>query len=71
MLLLLTVLLPPMGIFKGIKYLKFEDQKLKAIGIVVIVITILELILITVWTINFANMINSQVNSQLNNLMGF
>lgn len=62
--------LPPMGIVWGIKYLKQESQVSKVHGIIFILLTIVEIIVLTVWTVNYANMINAQVGTQLNGFQG-
>jgi len=66
-----ALVLPPLGIVWGIKYIKQESQMSKVHGIVLIILTIVEIVVLTIWTINFINMINAQVGSQLNNLQGF
>lgn len=66
-----AIVLPPMGIVWGIKYVKEQDQKAKIHGIILIIITIIELIILTVWTMNIIKTINTQVGSQLNGLQGF
>ena len=60
----LSVLLPPLGLWPGIKYLLQKDQKSKIIGIVAIVLTIFSTI-ISIWVaINFFNQINKIIGSQ-------
>lgn len=66
-----AVILPPMGIVWGIKYMKEPNQTSRIHGAILIIITIVELIILTVWTLNFVNTINKQVGSQLNGLQGF
>ncbi len=51
--------------------MKQADQKSKIHGVILIVLTIIELIYLAIWTIHFLNSVNSQVNSQLNGLQGF
>ena len=64
---LLSLFLPPLGLFPGIKYLLQKDQKRKMVGVVAIALTILSTV-ITVWiTINLTKTINTQLN-QYNNL---
>ena len=64
---LLSLFLPPLGLFPGIKYLLQKDQKRKMIGVVAIALTIFSTI-ITVWiTINLTKTVNTQLN-QYNNL---
>ncbi len=66
-----AVILPPMGIIWGYKYLKQADQTSKTHGAVLIALTVIELILLTIWSVNFFNSINVRVNQQLNGLRGF
>ncbi len=60
-----------MGFFWGIKYLKEENDKSKVMGLVMIGLTLFSLVVITISTIGFINMLNQQVSSQLNNFGGF
>jgi len=66
-----AVVLPPLGIIWGFKYVGQPDVKSKLHGAILIVLTIIECILLTVWTINFVNSVNKQVNQQINGLQGF
>lgn len=66
-----SILLPPLGIIWGVKYLRQGDAKGRIHGFILIGITVLELIYLTIWTVNFINQINAQVNQQLNGLQGF
>jgi hypothetical protein len=66
-----SLLLPPMGIIWGVRYLKQSDVKSRLVGLVAILITIIELIWLTFITIGLINQINSQVNSQIQNIQGF
>ena len=62
----LSVLLPPLGLWPGIKYLKQKDEKSRMIGSIAIVLTIISAAL-TVWfTLGFINIFNQQLNSSLN-----
>ncbi len=65
-----AVVLPPMGIIWGIKYLRQESQTARIHGIILIGLTIIECIVLTVWTVNFVNTMSAQVGSQLNGLQG-
>lgn len=63
---LLSFLLPPLGLWPGIKYLKQKDEKSRIIGFIAIVLTIISIAL-TVWfTLGFINVFNQQLNSSLN-----
>jgi uncharacterized protein (DUF983 family) len=65
-----SIVLPPMGFIWGIRYLKSDDNKARFYGFVFIIITIVELILLTIGTIQLINTINQQVNSQMQNIQG-
>jgi len=63
---LLSFLLPPLGLWPGIKYLRQKDQKSRAIGFIAIILTIISTI-ITFWmALGFMNAFNQQLNSSLN-----
>jgi len=63
---LLSFLLPPLGLWPAVKYLKQKDEKSRIIGFVAITITIIS-IAITVWlTLSFLDTFNQQLNSNLN-----
>lgn len=68
---LVSILLPPMGLWPGIKYLRQNDKKAKIIGSIAIVITVLSLVVSTVATINFVNQINNSVNTQMQQLQRY
>ncbi len=62
----LSFLLPPLGLWPGIKYLKQKDEKSRMIGFIAIVLTIISTAL-TIWaTVGFINVFNQQLNSSLN-----
>lgn len=61
----LSIFLPPLGLFPGIKYLLQEDEKKKMVGLVAIILTILSTV-VTVWlTMSLLNNITGGLNSQL------
>jgi len=63
---LLSFLLPPLGLWPAVKYLRQPDEKSRMIGFVAIVVTIIS-IAITVWFgLGFMNTFNQQLNQQLN-----
>jgi len=66
-----SVLLPPFGIIWGLRYLKQPDPVARRIGIINIALTVVSLIVTTIWAVNLINGINAQVNQQLNGLQGF
>ena len=60
----LSVLLPPLGLVPGIKYLFQKDPKVKIVGVVAILLTILSLVLTAYVTIDFLNRINKTISTQ-------
>jgi hypothetical protein len=57
--------LPPYGIIIGIRYLRGKSVKLKIIGIILILLTILSLLIFVKLTRDLINTVNTQVNNQL------
>lgn len=57
---LVSILLPPMGLFPGIKYLRKGDDHAKHVGLIAIFLTILSCV-ISIWA--FAGLINTINNS--------
>lgn len=66
-----SVLLPPMGFWWGIKYLKQPDSASKRIGVVSMILTTVSFILTSIWLVGYINKLNATVSSQLNGLQGF
>lgn len=64
----ISILLPPLGFWPGIKYVMQEDQKAKTVGLIAIVLTIISTIL-TLW-LSFAafNLFNQAMNTQTQQL---
>ena len=63
---LISILLPPLGLIPGIKYLFSKNQRTKRAGIIAITLTILSTI-ITVWiSVVMFNNLSQGINSQLN-----
>ncbi len=63
---LLSFLLPPLGLWPGIKYLKQDSEKSRMIGFIAILLTIISIV-ITVWlSFGFINVFNQQLSQQLN-----
>jgi hypothetical protein len=60
-----SFLLPPFGIYWAVPYLKQKDAKSKLIGTAAIVITILAFIFVVIWTKNFVNSFNNQLQTQI------
>jgi len=62
----ISILFPPFGLIPGIKYLLQKDEKLKTIGLIAIILTILSAI-ITLWLfMGTLNNLTSGLNSTLN-----
>jgi len=68
---LLSVFLPPLGLWPGIKYLLSKNQKTKKVGAIAIALTILSTI-ITLWlSVVMFNSLNQNISSQLNQFQGY
>ena len=65
-----SIILPPMGFIWGYKYLKETDPKAKMVGLVCYIITIVVLVLAVKVTVDLINTVNTQVNSQIQNIQG-
>ena len=61
-----SVLLPPLGIWWALPYLKANDQKSKIIGVVAVVLTFLSLLIAFKLTQDFISSLNEQVNEATN-----
>ncbi len=62
----LSILLPPLGLWPGIKYVLQKDEKTKTVGIITIILTIVSTI-VTLWLfMNTITSVTSGVNSSLN-----
>lgn len=56
--------LPPLGLIWGIKYLKKDNQQIRKVGRIAIILTILSLAL-TIWTaVSFTNSFNQALLNQ-------
>ena len=62
------LLLPPMGVVWGIRYLKQKDTKSKITGLIAIIITVIILEIALKITLSLIDTVNKQVNSQLQDL---
>ena len=63
---LLSVFLPPLGIWPAIKYLRQQDEKSKKIGLAALLLTIASIVITSWLTINFINSFKEGLNNQLN-----
>jgi len=66
-----SLVLPPLGFWWGIKYLKQDGTASKRIGILCMVITTISFIVTSIWAVDTINKINAAVGGQLNGLQGF
>ena len=61
-----SVLLPPLGLWPGIKYLLAESPQTKKVGIIAIILTVVSSI-ITIWLfMGIMNGVNQSLGSQMN-----
>lgn len=63
--------LPPYGIILGMRYLKQNDNKSKAVGIIAIIITIISLYTVVRLTLDLIKTVNTGINTQLQGIEGF
>jgi hypothetical protein len=66
-----SLLLPPMGIIWGFRYLRQPDSKSKAVGLIAMILTIVILVITVQVTVGFINTVNEQVNQKVGNFQGF
>lgn len=66
-----SILLAPMGIFWGLKYLGVNDDKTKIVGVVAMILSGVTFIIAAQYTMAFVNSLNSQVGQQLQGIEGF
>lgn len=64
-----SIVLPPMGVIWGIKYLRERNLKAKIVGLICIPLTVLVLAVAVNLAITLINTVNSQINSQMQNIM--
>lgn len=60
--------LPPLGLWPAFKYLRQKDQKAQVVGIVAILLTILSLALAIIYSIQFINLAQQSMNTNLDKL---
>ncbi len=65
-----SVLLAPMGIFWGLRYLREKDDKSKIIGVIAMLLSLVTLIVAIQYTVTFMNTINNQVGKQFQGIEG-
>lgn len=62
---LLSVLLPPLGLWPGVRYIRQKDQKVKTVGIIAIVLTILSTV-VTIWlSFGIMSSVNKNITKQI------
>lgn len=66
-----SVLLAPMGIFWGMRYLREKEDKSKIVGIIAMLLSIVTLIVAVQLSVTFMNTINSQIGKQFQGIEGF
>ncbi|RJR28403.1 hypothetical protein C4564_05465 [Candidatus Microgenomates bacterium] len=66
-----SLLLPPLGIVWGVRYLREKDKQAQIVGAIAIVVTVVTLVVVTKVSIDLFNNLNNQINSQIQNLQGF
>ena len=67
---LVSIFLPPLGLWPGVRYFLQKDPKKRKVGLVAIILTIISTI-VTIWlTIGFINNITSNLNTQLQQYPG-
>ena len=63
---LISIFLPPLGLWPGIKYLTQKNDKAKRVGMIAIALTIISII-ITIWlSVAAVNNLTQTINSQMN-----
>lgn len=66
-----SILLPPMGIIWGMRYLRQKGGASKGVGLTAIVITIIVLVMLMKYTTEAISLANKEVERQLNMYQGF
>jgi hypothetical protein len=62
----MSLLLPPLGLWPGIRYVLQKDEKIKTVGIIAIILTIISTI-VTLWLfMNTISSITSGISSPIN-----
>lgn len=65
-----SLLLPPLGLIPGIRYLRMKESEAKLIGLIAIVLTIISTILTLVFLKDYIDKVNKQLNdvNYINNI---
>lgn len=63
---LISVFLPPLGLWPAIKYLRQPDEKSKKIGLTALILTIISFVVTSWLTVNLINSLNKGISDQLN-----
>ena len=63
---LISLFLPPLGLWPAVKYLRQQDEKSKKIGLIALVLTIISIVATSWLTIGLVNSVNQRINDQLN-----
>ncbi|MCL4353542.1 zinc ribbon domain-containing protein [Patescibacteria group bacterium] len=66
----LSIFLPPLGLWPGVKYLMGSNKKAKVVGTVAIILTVLSTVISAWLFINWVNGINNSVNKELMRYQG-
>lgn len=61
----LSLLLPPLGLWPGIKYLRQNDSKAKMVGWIAIILTVLSTVVSLILYVQLMKTISQTLNSQL------
>lgn len=64
----ISILLPPLGLWPGIKYVFQKDEKKRTVGIIAIILTIISTIVTVLIFMNTITSITSGTGSSLNQL---
>lgn len=64
---LLSFFLPPLGFWPAFKYLHQTDSKLKKIGYIAVILTVISIVVTLYFTVNLVGQVNTQINSELRN----
>ncbi len=62
----ISFLLPPLGVWPAIKYLRQGDEKSKKIGLIAIFLTIISIVIAGWLTTNLINSFNQELGNQFN-----